>query len=171
MKRKCVFLDRDGVLNEEPKQDYLYQPSLMAIPNGVIDGLKELKAAGYMLIVITNQAGIAKGLYSREDVWNCHNHFQSLCGGLLDDLYFAPHHPDYNSNSLLRKPGSLMLEKAIAKYDIDATTSWMVGDRTRDIQAGKRVGVKTIYLSAQTDTTADFSARSFESVTKLVLSN
>lgn len=171
MKKKCVFLDRDGVLNEEPRQEYLYEPSQMIVPEGVVEGLKELKDAGYMLIVVTNQAGIAKGLYSRQDVWTCHNHFQGLCGGLLDDLYFAPHHPDYTSNSLLRKPGSLMLEKAIAKYDIDTENSWMVGDRTRDIQAGKRVGVKTIHLSEQPDAIADFSARSFESVAKLVLNN
>lgn len=169
MKTKCIFLDRDGVLNAEPENEYLYDPKQMAVPEGVVEGLKQLKSAGYILIVITNQAGIAKGLYSRQDVWNCHQHFQKLCGGLLDDLYFSPHHPDYDSDSLLRKPNSLMLEKAIAKYNIDVEASWMIGDRPRDIQAGKRVGVKTIYLSENNNAIADYTASTFASVTQLVL--
>lgn len=150
MKQKCIFLDRDGVLNED-RSDYVYRIEDMIIPWGVVEALQRLKEAGYMLIVITNQAGIAKGLYTREDVWNCYRHLQQTCGDLLDDLYFCVHHPDYSSRSLMRKPDSLMLEKAIAKYNIDINNSWMVGDHVRDVRAGQRVGVKTIHITNNTE--------------------
>jgi D-glycero-D-manno-heptose 1,7-bisphosphate phosphatase len=142
---KCVFLDRDGVLNED-RPDYVYRVEDMVIPNGVAEGLQMLKKAGYMLIVVTNQAGIAKGLYTREDVKQCYDYLQNHCGNVLDAMYYCPHHPDYTSQSLLRKPDSLMLEKAIAKYNIDPENSWMFGDTLRDMQAGKRVGVRTMRI-------------------------
>ncbi|MFN3380357.1 MAG: D-glycero-alpha-D-manno-heptose-1,7-bisphosphate 7-phosphatase [Runella zeae] len=169
MKQKCVFLDRDGVLNQD-LDGYLYQVEEMIIPEGVVEGLQQMKKAGYLLIVVTNQAGIAKGLYTREDVWKCHQYFQEQCGYLLDDLYYCSHHPDYDSRSLMRKPGSLMLEKAIAKYDIDITASWMVGDRDRDMQAGKRAGVQTIHLTPDPNKSAgDKHASNFLAATQLVI--
>ncbi|MDI9860361.1 MULTISPECIES: D-glycero-alpha-D-manno-heptose-1,7-bisphosphate 7-phosphatase [Flectobacillus] len=143
---KCIFLDRDGVLNVD-RVDYVYRIEDLIIPEGTVEALERLKAAGYLLIVITNQSGIAKGIYTRDDVWMCHNYFQEQCGHLLDDLYFCPHHENFNSASLTRKPGSLMIEKAIAKYKIDPDQSWMIGDAHRDIKAGHRAGVKTIHLT------------------------
>lgn len=142
---RCIFLDRDGVLNED-RPDYVYSIDKIIIPEGVNEGLQLLKEAGYLLIVVTNQAGIAKGLYTREDVMKCHQYLQDICGNILDDIYYCPHHPDYDTRSLLRKPDSLMLEKAIAKYDIDVSRSWMIGDAPRDIQAGRRVGVRTVHI-------------------------
>lgn len=169
MKQKCIFLDRDGVLNQD-LDGYLYRPEEMVIPDGVIEGLQQMKQAGYLLIVITNQAGIAKGLYTKEAVWQCHNHFQQQCGHLLDDLYYCSHHPDYDSRSLMRKPGSLMLEKAMAKYDIDPNHSWMVGDRPRDMQAGRHAGVRTIHLGTNPQESAgDQFASNFLAATQLVL--
>lgn len=144
--KKCIFLDRDGVLNVD-RVDYVYRIEDLIIPEGTIEALQHLKEAGYLLIVITNQSGIAKGIYSREDVLTCHNYFQEQCGHLLDDLYFSPHHDQFNSASLTRKPDSLMIEKAIAKYKIDPDRSWMIGDAIRDIKAGKKAGVKTIHLT------------------------
>lgn len=169
MKKKCVFLDRDGVLNEDCT-DYVYRIEDLIVPEGVVEGLKQLKAAGYLLIVITNQAGIAKGMYERADVWKCYDHFQQHCGYLLDDLYFCPHHPDYNSRSLLRKPESLMLEKAMAKHNIDPSVSWMVGDRHRDVQAGQKAGVKTIQIAASAnESIGDCHALNFREVTQFVM--
>ncbi|MDR6564161.1 MULTISPECIES: HAD family hydrolase [unclassified Arcicella] len=144
--KKCIFLDRDGVLNID-RVDYVYRLEDLIIPDGAIEALKRFKEAGYLLIVITNQSGIAKGIYTREDVWKCHNYFQEQCGNLLDDIYFSPHHEKFNSASLTRKPDSLMIEKAIAKYKIDRDSSWMIGDAHRDIKAGKKAGVKTIHLT------------------------
>lgn len=143
---KCIFLDRDGVLNVD-RVDYVYRIEDLIIPEGTIEALQRMKAAGYLLIVITNQSGIAKGIYTREDVLNCHKYFQEQCGNLLDDIYFCPHHENFNSASLTRKPGSLMIEKAMAKYKIDPNQSWMIGDAHRDIKAGQRVGVKTIHIT------------------------
>ncbi|GAA4410985.1 hypothetical protein GCM10023187_36280 [Nibrella viscosa] len=144
--KKAIFLDRDGVLNED-RVDYVYRTEDMVIPDGVAEGLQMLKEAGYLLIVITNQAGIAKGLYTRDDVMRCHHYIQTKCGNVLDDIYYCPHHPDFTSRSLARKPESLLLEKAIAKYNIDVSGSWMFGDALRDIQAGRRVGVRTVYIT------------------------
>ncbi len=172
MTTKCVFLDRDGVLNEDPVNYYLHRPEDMKIPEGVIEGLRRIKEAGYLLIVITNQAGIAKGLYTRQDVRRVHDHFQSLCGHLLDDIYFCPHHPDYTTNSLLRKPDSLMIEKAMAKYGINPAISWMVGDSERDVQAGQKAGVNTIYLNTDKNTAkSTHHATSFLGATDLVLNS
>ena len=114
---KCVFLDRDGVLNED-RTDYVYRVEDFIIPDGVPEALRSLKEAGYLLIVVTNQAGIAKGLYTRDDMMACYNYLQEQCGHLIDDIYYSPHHPAYDSHSLTRKPDSLLLEKAMAKYDI-----------------------------------------------------
>ncbi len=172
MRAKCVFLDRDGVLNEEPASYYLYRPEDVQVPTGVIEGLRRMKEADYLLIVITNQAGVAKGLYGRQDVLRVHDHFQSLCGGLLDDIYFCPHHPDHSTNSLLRKPDSLMIEKAMAKYNIDPATSWMIGDRERDVQAGQKAGLCTIYLGNNPNVTSStHHAADFLEATVLVLNS
>lgn len=146
---KCIFLDRDGVLNQEIG-DYMYRPEDFVVPDGTLEALQRMKEAGYLLIVITNQAGIAKGLYHREDVWAIHKAMQKQFGNLLDDLYFCPHHPDHTTESLLRKPDSLMLEKAMAKYKIDRSKSWMIGDRSRDVEAGRKAGVRTIHLTHST---------------------
>ena len=143
---KCIFLDRDGVLNED-RTDYVYRVEDFIIPDGVPEALRLFKEAGYLLIVITNQAGIAKGLYTRDDVMACYNYLQEQCGQLIDAIYYCPHHPKYDTESLTRKPGSLLLEKAIAKYDIEPDESWMIGDALRDMQAGRRVGVRTVRIT------------------------
>ncbi|WP_394993203.1 D-glycero-alpha-D-manno-heptose-1,7-bisphosphate 7-phosphatase [Emticicia sp.] len=150
--KKCIFLDRDGVLNEE-QHNYVSCEEDFIIREGVVEGLVLLKKAGYLLIVVTNQAGISKGIYSENLVKDFHNILQNKCGGLIDDLYFAKHHPSYTSNSLLRKPDSLMLEKAMAKYHIDSTQSFMIGDAERDVKAGKKAGVKTIHITGGKETT------------------
>ncbi|GAB3566134.1 hypothetical protein GCM10027578_14840 [Spirosoma luteolum] len=146
--KKCIFLDRDGVLNED-RPDYVYRVEDFIIPAGVPEALRLLKDAGYMLIIITNQAGIARGLYTRADVMACYDYLQASCGNLIDDIYYCPHHPQFDTESLTRKPGSLMIEKAMAKYNIRPDQSWMIGDAARDIQAGRRAGVRTVRIAHQ----------------------
>jgi D-glycero-D-manno-heptose 1,7-bisphosphate phosphatase len=143
---KCIFLDRDGVLNEEVGT-YVFRKEDFKIVEGVPEAVAKLKAAGFLLIIITNQSGIAKGLYTKNEVLDCYQILQNKCNNLFDDIYFCPHHEDFNSASLLKKPSSLMIEKAMAKYNIDPAKSWMIGDQTRDIEAGKRAGLRTIYIS------------------------
>ncbi len=139
---KAVFLDRDGILNVE-RGDYVWTLEDFKIVPGIIDVLKELKDKGFLLIVVTNQAGITKGRYTREDMHKCHDFFQKESGDLIDHFYYAAGHPSV-SESLLRKPDSLMWEKAMAKFEIDPKQSWMVGDKERDLIPAKKLGIKTI---------------------------
>lgn len=143
-KQKCVFLDRDGVLNRE-RGDYTYALEDFEVLPGVPEALRLLKENGYLLVVVTNQGGVAKGLYTQEDVLACHRKLQDSCGSLIDAHYMAPSHPDYSA-SLSRKPDSLMLERAIARYNIDPAQSWLVGDSVRDLEAAEKVGVKGILV-------------------------
>ena len=152
---RAIFLDRDGVLNEE-MGDYVWTPARFRICPGVPESVARLKAAGYYLIVITNQAGIAKGLYTSADVLACHDILQQACSYQLDALYFAPSHPSV-SESILRKPDSGMLEKAVARFQLDPARCWLVGDRARDLEAGARLGVPGI-LVGPTEPVADLRA-------------
>lgn len=146
-KHKAIFLDRDGVLIKE-RGDYTWLLEDMQINDGVAEVLKEYQQAGYLLIVISNQAGIAKGLYSKADADFLHFHlcrFLSAKGVEITEVYYCPHHPEFGK-CLCRKPFSLMLEKAIARFSIDASASFFIGDADRDIAAGAAAGVKTYQL-------------------------
>ncbi|WP_028978476.1 D-glycero-alpha-D-manno-heptose-1,7-bisphosphate 7-phosphatase [Sporocytophaga myxococcoides] len=144
MGAKCIFLDRDGVINVD-KVDYTYTLEDFKIIPGVIEALEAFKKAGYLLVVITNQSGIAKGIYGHEDVKICHDFFQEKCGCLIDRYYYSPYHQTI-SESISRKPDSLMFEKAIAKFDIDIESSWMIGDKNRDLVPAKKLGIKTVLV-------------------------
>ncbi len=145
----CVFLDRDGVLNEE-RGEYTWRVDDFRVLTGVKESLQLLKEAGYLLIMITNQAGIAKGIYTADDVKTCYQYLQEQTGHMIDYMYYAPQHPVV-TESLLRKPDSLMFEKAIAKFGIDPSKSWMVGDSERDLIAAAKVGVKGVLVSDDSD--------------------
>ena len=145
-KTKALFLDRDGVINRE-RGEYTFKVADFDILPSVFSTLKKAQDLGYLLILITNQGGIAKGLYQHEDVLQCHQYLTDELAKndiRLTDVFYSPHHQDY-SNSLDRKPGSLMFEKAMAIYNIDPNQSIMIGDSKRDIIASKKVGV-TGYL-------------------------
>lgn len=141
---KAVFLDRDGVINRE-RGEYTFRIKDFELIEGVVDSIDKIKSAGYKVIVITNQAGIAKGLYSVEQMKACHLKMQEACSNQFDAIYFAPLHPSI-SESLARKPGSLMFERAMAKFDIDVSESWMVGDKMRDLIPAKALGIRTILV-------------------------
>ena len=143
--RRCVFLDRDGVINKE----FGYQITRIEefeLMDGLKDDLERFKAAGFLLIIVTNQSGIAKGHYTEEFVYQCYNVIQKEVGGIMNDMYFAPGH-DSVSKSLSRKPDSLMFEKAMAKWHIDPGQSFMIGDKDRDLVPAKKLGMNTILLS------------------------
>ena len=144
---KTIFLDRDGVLNIERGQ-YTFQVEDFEILPGIVPVLKTLKQNGFKLIVITNQAGIAKGIYTRKQMELCHDKFQDESGRIIDHFYVAPDHPDYSA-SLSRKPDSLLFEKAMSKYDIDTRNSWMVGDKERDLIPAKKMGLQTVIIGEQ----------------------
>jgi len=166
---KCVFLDRDGVINKD-NPNYTYRIESFEILPGVLEALEKLKAAGYLLVIVTNQSGIAQGIYTQQQMEACHSYFQKMCNGRIDHFYFCPHHPTVTA-SLARKPGTLMFEKAIAKFNIDVSQSWMVGDRGRDITPARQLGIRTIQLGNEIDDAekADYQVESLKEGTSIVL--
>ncbi len=167
--KKCVFLDRDGVINQE-LGDYAYRLDHFKIITGVKEALYQLKSAGFLLIIVTNQAGIAKKRYTEKEVLACHDHLQKTCGFLVDDLYFSPHHPSV-TESMLRKPDSLMFEKAMAKHNINASLSWMVGDSERDIYPAQKMKLKTIGIGKAAEANPDYVAQNLLEAVNIIFSN
>lgn len=164
---KCVFLDRDGVLNEELGYQ-ITEIKDFKLMEGLKEVLSSLKEEGYLLIIITNQSGIAKGTYQESFVRTCYELIQEEVGGLIDAMYFAPGHESV-TKSLLRKPDSLMFEKALAKFSIDPTQSWMIGDKERDLIPAKKLGIRTILVGGGASEYADaLAAELKESVTKIL---
>ena len=170
-RNKAIFLDRDGVLNVE-RGDYVWQPPAFEIAPGVVEWLPKLKAAGYRLIVVTNQGGIAKGLYTNAEVWDCHQLIQEATGGVLDALYYSPYR-DNQTRSLMRKPDSLMLERGAARFLIDMNQSWLFGDAERDLVAAKKVGVAgRILIPTEKEKESAYAthvAPNFEAAARIVL--
>lgn len=149
---KALFLDRDGVINHDPG-DYTFTVEEFIILPTVIDALKLAQDKGYKIIIITNQGGIAKGLYTHDTVHEIHEKLYRACEEKdvhITAIYYSPDHPDF-SNSLTRKPESLMMERAIARYAIDTTKSVMIGDRDRDIECAAKVGVRGIKVPTNSD--------------------
>ena len=149
-KQKAVFLDRDGVLNKE-LGDYVCRLEDFKVLEHNFQPLRELQQRGYLLIVITNQGGLAKKWYTEETLAKMNEHLRktySEQGIELADIYYCRHHPEYNGKCLCRKPGSMMLEKAVARFNIDASRSYFIGDRERDVLAGEAAGVKGILIES-----------------------
>lgn len=150
--KRAVFLDRDGVINVD--SGYVSQRDDFEFIDGVIDACKALKEKGYLLVVITNQSGIARGYFSEEQFHTLTEWMDwSLAdrGVDLDGLYYCPHHAEkgigeYKIDCDCRKPKPGMLMSAIADLNIDAGQSILVGDKVSDIQAGLAAGIKTNYL-------------------------
>lgn len=150
MKNKAVFLDRDGVLNKE-LGDYVCRVEDFEVLEHNFTTLKQLQDNGYLLIVVTNQGGLAKGWYSEEALAAMHHHLKASYearGVHFTEIYYCNHHPEYNGKCLCRKPGSLMLEKAVARFEIDPSRSYFIGDRERDVIAGELAGVKGILINS-----------------------
>lgn len=147
--RKALFLDRDGVINHDPG-DYTKSLAEFQILPGVVETLKCWYDLGYLLIVVTNQGGLAKGLYEESDVHAMHQYFQGLCvqaGFSVSHFYFCPHHPDYNGRCLCRKPGSLMVEKGIHQFGLDPDQCLIIGDKQRDLDAAAAAGVDGVLIN------------------------
>jgi D-glycero-D-manno-heptose 1,7-bisphosphate phosphatase len=151
-----IFLDRDGVLNKE-RGAYTFLPEDFEVIPGVTDALRALKAAGYLLIVITNQGGIAKGIYTQSDMDACHQKLHNETAGSIDAIYYSPYHPDY-SKSIGRKPGTLLFERALARFACPPHLCWMVGDQERDLIPAKQLGMQTLMVGINASAFADFIA-------------
>ena len=144
-KNKAIFLDRDGTINVDVH--YLDTPNNFKMYPGVGLGVKRLQDAGFKIIVITNQSGIARGYFTLETLERIHEKMLKEFEEYdvhVDGIYFCPHRPDDNCNC--RKPNTGMFEKAIIEYNIDTKISFMIGDKILDVAAGRRVGIQTILI-------------------------
>ncbi|MFH1684115.1 MAG: D-glycero-beta-D-manno-heptose 1,7-bisphosphate 7-phosphatase [Candidatus Margulisiibacteriota bacterium] len=150
---KAVFLDRDGTIVEDV--GYMNSPDQIKFIPGSIEAIKELNEAGYKVVIITNQAGIARGLITEDMLQTIDKtlHKWILNGGAhLDGMYYCPHHPEhgvypYKQACECRKPHPGLIKKAHRDLKIDLAQSYMVGDKATDIEAGKRAGTKTVFVS------------------------
>ena len=152
MSRKAAFIDRDGVLNEE--RAYVHRIEDFVFVRGAIEALRALQAAGYLLVVITNQSGIARGLYSEADYLVLTRYICErlrAAGVHLDAVEYCPHLSDapverYRADCDCRKPKPGMLRKAIRELDIDPQVSFIVGDKLSDVEAGRAAGIGRCFL-------------------------
>lgn len=149
---KAAFIDRDGVVNEE--LDYVYRTEDFHVLPGVVEGLRLLQGRGWKLVVVTNQAGIARGLYTEADYQHLTAHMRALFaaqGITLDGVYHCPHHPDhgvgaYRIDCRCRKPRPGMLLQAAADLGLDLAESVIVGDKQSDLEAGRAAGLAACVL-------------------------
>ena len=149
--KKAIFLDRDGTINVE--KDYIYKSEDLVFEEGTIEALKTFKNLGYILIVVSNQSGIARGYFTEEDLNIFNNNMNEILkknGVEITEFYCCPHHPDgigeYKKVCECRKPNNKMIEDAIKKYNIDREKSYMIGDKTSDIGAGLKSNLKTVLV-------------------------
>ncbi len=184
MSNKAVFMDRDRTLIEDP--GYLNDPSAVKLLPGVELAIKSLKQAGYLIVIATNQSGIARGLITEESLETIHAELRRQLGekgAHVDGIYYCPYLPEgtvdaYAADSELRKPKPGMLLKAASELEIDLAQSWMVGDSAHDVEAGQRAGCRTIRIRTpgpdqsradDEDVQADYVVRNLVEAAKLIL--
>lgn len=146
--QKAVFLDRDGVILNDEGHYYIFKPEDVKINEGVITFMKQAHDRGYKIIIISNQSGIGKGIYTKQDVALVQQALYNIFdkeGIQVEDAFFCPHHPD-TGRCICRKPSGLMIEKAIAKHQIDVKQSFMIGDSKRDVEAAEAAGIKGVKI-------------------------
>jgi D-glycero-D-manno-heptose 1,7-bisphosphate phosphatase len=151
MKNKALFLDRDGTINVE--KNYVYRIVDFEFRNGIFKLVRDFCIRGYLIFVITNQAGIARGFYTEKDFHLLNDWMVDqfrLRGIQITKVYFCPHHPDITGECFCRKPQPGMLLKAMEEYDVDAGASVLVGNKESDIQAGLNAHIGTNYLIRET---------------------
>ncbi|CAH2030686.1 D-glycero-beta-D-manno-heptose 1,7-bisphosphate 7-phosphatase [Trichlorobacter ammonificans] len=149
--KRAVFLDRDGTLNIE--KEYLFRIEEFEFVPGAVEAIRLLNRAGLLVVVVTNQSGIARGYYSEADLQRLHRHVDALLtaeGARVDAWYHCPHHPDgrepYRRQCDCRKPLPGMLWLAAREHGIDLATSWMVGDKAADVVAGLAAGCRPLLV-------------------------
>jgi D-glycero-D-manno-heptose 1,7-bisphosphate phosphatase len=148
MSQPAIFLDRDGTLNVD--KGYVYKPEDWEWVPGSYEALREFKKMGFLLIVVTNQGGAAKGLYGDAEINKLHEYInQDLSGhGVrIDDFYYCPHYPGIGEDCECRKPKPGMIRDAAKKWNIDLSRSFMIGDKPMDMELGENAGVQPILVT------------------------
>lgn len=147
-KNKAVFLDRDGVLNKE-LGNYVCTLEDFEILGHNFEALKELQDRGYLLLVATNQGGIAKGWYTLDTLNEMHNRLRQAYapyGVNFTEFYFCPHHPEFTGDCDCRKPKPGMLLRGIQEHNLDASKSYFIGDKFTDVEAAEAAGMTGIKI-------------------------
>ena len=145
--RPAVFVDRDGTLLEECH--YLADPACVRLVPGAVHALASLRAGGFALVVVTNQSGIARGLYRLEDYHAVARRLEAVlaqAGVPVDGTYFCPHHPDFTGPCACRKPGVGLYVAAAGELGLDLRSSWYVGDKITDVLPALELGGKGILV-------------------------
>ena len=149
--KRAVFLDRDGTINVE--KDYLYRVEDFEFIPGAPQAIRLLNEAGFLVVVVTNQSGVARGYYTEEDVDILHRHISAelaKVGSRVDAWYYCPHHPSgrgsYSLPCHCRKPLPGMLREAALRHGIDLAASVMIGDKLADVEAGLAAGCRTVLV-------------------------
>ncbi len=149
-RRRAVFLDRDGTIVADPLPGFLHEPGKVTLLPGVAAAIKQLNDHDFLVVVVTNQSGIARGLFTVADYTAVEHRMAELLaahGARVDGAYFCPHHPRFSGPCECRKPGLKLFRDASAALDIDFARSWWVGDRMSDVQPARALGGKGILVS------------------------
>ena len=151
MRFKCAFLDRDGVINQD--RGYISKISDFKIYPGVGKAISLLNKKNYLVIIITNQSGVGRGLIKIKELENLHNYLKKKIkkdGAKIDDIFYCPFHPEFGKGKFKkksndRKPGDGMIRKAIKKWKIETKTSFMIGDKISDKMSAKKAKIRFFY--------------------------
>jgi D-glycero-D-manno-heptose 1,7-bisphosphate phosphatase len=165
VRRPAAFLDRDGVLNVD--HGYAYRPEQLEWVADAPEAVRLLNEAGYIVIVVTNQSGVARGFYGEADVQKLHAHMQDILhsqGAHIDAFYYCPHHPEGTVKQFAvrcdcRKPGIGMLEQATREWPIEISRSFLIGDREDDMAAAAAFGIRGLQFDAAADSLLDLVRR------------
>jgi D-glycero-D-manno-heptose 1,7-bisphosphate phosphatase len=159
--RPAAFLDRDGVLNVD--HGYAYRPDQLEWVAGAPQAVRLLNKAGFLVFVVTNQSGVARGYYTEAAVIQLHAHMQDVLkaqGAHIDAFYYCPHHPEgtvkeFAVHCICRKPGIGMLEQAAREWPIDLGRSFLIGDRDNDMAAAAAFNIRGVKFDAHTESLLD----------------
>jgi len=186
-KKKCIFLDRDGTINVY--KCFLYNKDDLVLEERAAEAIKMINDSEYLCVVVSNQPVVARNLCTLEEVWKINRKLEKLLdeanGAYLDDIFICPHHPDrgypgenkeYKIICNCRKPKIGMIERAVKKYNIDLSKSYIVGDTTIDIMTGINASLKTILVKTGLGGTdrkykvkADYVVKDLFEAAKLIL--
>lgn len=178
--QRAVFLDRDGTVFED--MEFSVAPEKVRVLPGAVEGLRKLQDAGYVLIIITNQSGVARGLFDESGLQAIHEHMVGMLaerGVRIEAVYYCPHYPEgavpsYAVKCDCRKPRPGMLLRAAAEHGIDLSRSWMVGDRPADVGVGRAAACRTVRVltggqPVEGDPEPDFLARDLDAAAEFIL--
>ncbi len=175
---KAVFLDRDKTIIED-NEGYINDPAKVKLLPDVGSAIKKLNDNGFMVIIISNQSGIGRGMFNEQDLESIHQKMTDLLqkeNAFIDDIFYCPHHPEakvekFRKDCTCRKPLPGMIIKAAMNHEIDLDQSYCVGDEERDIEAGKNAGCRTIRITEQADfeSKADYKVNDLTQAVKIVL--